>query len=562
MKPRALVFIPLVGFAAGWFLGEVRHAQFQADDLLPGGHVTAPSNITNSVADGKTAATNGSFALGEAAKNAPEHRRTESESLRAALSHPSALHRIGAFAVLLDGLTPSQFAALNAQLKQLRPVPEQSILTLFFQRWTQVAPEAALQAAPTEDLYYSALWTWAHRNPAAALAGCKQFASIHLFHTATLEDEILGFAMPKPGQLPPRDALRRIRELRGERKASRAVALAIGEILEDWAKIDPEAAWREALALPIEQGEGSSRERAIQVVLRQHAASNPQEALAWLKALPTDAEREMFEGTYVGALVTSGKARQAREYALALPQGPARQDAIGTLADALFQKDPETSKALIADLPDEDWRDPTALRRAIEWWVDNDDWRTAIAVFRRRFPADVPSGAAQDAAYDDMFDCFARDHPREASELFISLPERIGSKLLQMSILDFCEQDPAAAAEWVAALPQGTSREKLMGQVAENWTGFGAVQVTQWLDKLPPDSGKFAAIEGFAKATMSTSPDDALAWLHVVPDETERIERLRRVWQNWTDREAAQRWANTSRELSENERSALEKMSK
>lgn len=101
-----------------------------------------------------------------------------------------------------------------------------------------------------------------------------------------------------------------------------------------------------------------------------------------------------------------------------------------------------------------------------------------------------------------------------------------------------------------------------MGQVAENWTRFGSTLVTQWLDKLPSDAGKSAAIEGFARATMSTSPDDALAWLHTVPNETERIERLRRVWQNWTDREAAKRWAETSPELTEAERVALHEIPK
>ena len=116
--------------------------------------------------------------------------------------------------------------------------------------------------------------------------------------------------------------------------------------------------------------------------------------------------------------------------------------------------------------------------------------------------------------------------------------------------------------EWAAALPPGPTRETIFGQMGGLWTRFGATQVTQWLDTLQPDAGKSAAIEGFAKAIISTSPDEALAWIHAVPSENERLDRLCRVWRAWTDREAAQRWVETSRELTDAERAALQRISK
>ncbi len=234
--------------------------------------------------------------------------------------------------------------------------------------------------------------------------------------------------------------MRRIRELQGDREATGAVANAMSEILRDWAKTEPEVAWREALALPAEEGEGRTREQAMDAVVREHTARNPDEMLAWIKALPDETKRGRLETVYVSSLVEAGKARQAREYALAMPEGAPRQNAIGALADALFQKDSKSAKAFVADLPDADWRDPTKLRHVFERWVDTDpEPERAIDVFLRRFPADAPSGPAQDAAYDDMFDVFAANHPREASEFFLKLPDRIGSKLLEMGIRDFCE---------------------------------------------------------------------------------------------------------------------------
>jgi hypothetical protein len=156
-----------------------------------------------------------------------------------------------------------------------------------------------------------------------------------------------------------------------------------------------------------------------------------------------------------------------------------------------------------------------------------------------------------------MFFLWSGRHPREASEFFLKLPESIGAKQLESAVSNFAYNDPTAAGDWAAALPPGATRDKLLAQVAGDWMRRGVVEVTQWLDRLPQESGKSAAIEGFAKAVMSTSPDDALDWLRAVPNETERLERLRRVWRQWLDREAALRWVETSPALSDVERKAL-----
>ena len=105
-------------------------------------------------------------------------------------------------------------------------------------------------------------------------------------------------------------------------------------------------------------------------------------------------------------------------------------------------------------------------------------------------------------------------------------------------------------------------RDEIMEELASAWSRHEVTQVTQWLERLSTDSGDRAAIEGFAKTIISTRPDDALTWLHAVPDEQERLDRLRRVWQQWPDREAAQQWVETSRELTDAERAALQKISK
>ena len=185
----------------------------------------------------------------------------------------------------------------------------------------------------------------------------------------------------------------------------------------------------------------------------------------------------------------------------------------------------------------------------------------ATEVLLKNFPADVHPSPEQQSAYERMMFYFAPRDPRASSEFLLKLPKEVREKLLPGSVSSFCYDDAPAAAAWAVALPAGNDRDKILGQVAANWAKQGASQVTQWLDSLPQDSGKSAAVESFAGTIVSTSADDALAWLRTVPDEADRLERLGRVWKNWSDREAARQWLENSAQLTTNERIALKKLS-
>jgi hypothetical protein len=478
------------------------------------------------------------------------------ESLRQVLNHPSTLHRLGAFAALLENLTPAQFAALYADLSTIDSGRDYEVRTFFFRRWTLVAPEAALAAAMKEDKYWVVFAAWAERDPEAALAQFDKTTSITGFSAIALRDRMRALAMPKPGQLPPATAMKRIRELQGEGGATPAVLNAMAEIVRDWANTDPQAAWREALALPAEGNAKDVRAWAMTVLVYKMAAADPEGVLQWINALP-EPERQAMQPEYVDGLASAGKTSQAREYAMAMAEGPARQKAMAGIANALYGKDAEAAKAFITRLPDSDWQDPSVFSGVFERWLSADPAR-ATEVLLKRFPANPSVGPAQQRAYAHMFFFWSnRADPKGVGEFFLKLPESVGGSELTKLASVFTATDPAGAAEWVTSLPNSARRDNLLTQIANEWAGAKVPEVATWIDKLPQGSGKSAAIEGFAKAIISTNPDDALAWLHSVPDEGERIERLSRVWRNWTDREMATKWAETCPLLSEAERRAL-----
>jgi hypothetical protein len=472
------------------------------------------------------------------------------------LGHASALHRIGAFAPLLDHLSAAGFAGLNAELDAMDPSPDVEILALFFRRWAQVSPEAAFAAAEKKKLWQPVLFAWVERDPDAALAQFEKMPPGSGFFAGSMRDQLRALAMPKPGQLPPQDAVRRISELQGDGDATPAVLNAMAAILQDWAKTDPQGAWRAALALSSTGKARETREWALGSVIRSQVGSDPDVVLGWLQALPDGEDRATLEASYVSAVAWAGKSRQAREFALAMPEGPARQHAIADVTAALFRRDPDAAKAFIVNLPAADWRDPSIFQNVFDVWLGRDP-EGATAGLLKRFPKDAPSGSEEQQAYERMFFMWSARHPREASEFFLKLPEAVGAKLLDKSIATYAYQEPEAAADWAAALPPGATRDRALAEVATMWTRRGVTSVTNWLQQLPEDSGRSAAIESFANVVVSTSPDDALAWLRAIPGENDRMQRLQRVWGQWTDRDAARRWLETSTELTDSERNAL-----
>ncbi len=244
---------------------------------------------------------------------------------------------------------------------------------------------------------------------------------------------------------------------------------------------------------------------------------------------------------------------------MAMPEGSARQHAVGGLAATLFQKDAAGAKAFVASLPAADWQDPSVFREFFRRWLKTEP-EQATDVLLKRIPADAHPSPEQQAEYDQMFLSWADSKPRAASEFLLKLAPEVRAKSLSRAVASFCFDDPAGAAAWAGSLPAGSDRDKILGQVAENWAKQGVAQVTQWLDTLPADSGKSAAVESFARTIISTSADDALAWLRAVPDESDRLARLGRVWASWSDREAARQWLENSPELTATEREALRKL--
>ncbi len=311
MKLSPFFLLPLIGFAAGWLAGS------SADTAMvrPATEPAAPTRRDTKIEEGGNRA--------PATEHGNETRPLPAipvETLRAALNHPSLFHRLGAMAPLFQNLSAAQFSALRAEFATLDPPPDAAILALFYQRWAQAAPEAAVDATVEEHLkgnlsfWQPALLAWGESDPDAALARFEKLTFVSGFFARSTRDLLRELAMPKPGQLPPAQAVRRIRELQGDGESTPAIANSMAAILREWVKTDPQAAWAEALAIPSAGHGGETQEWALSALLHAQTNIDPRVAEQWIDALPNSAQREKLEADYASDLEWAGKPNQARQY--------------------------------------------------------------------------------------------------------------------------------------------------------------------------------------------------------------------------------------------------------
>ena len=107
-------------------------------------------------------------------------------------------------------------------------------------------------------------------------------------------------------------------------------------------------------------------------------------------------------------------------------------------------------------------------------------------------------------------------------------------------------QPGAAAAAWVAQLPEGPTCRDLAQQVAIAWANSDLAAAAHWVNSLPDGGVKSAAVLGFGYEAARADPMTALAVAAALPASPDRDEMLIHAASQWaaTDPAAAMAWAS------------------
>jgi hypothetical protein len=534
MKSRLLWLLPVFAFLAGRLIQPLTVSDSRASDEAVDFKSNSASSNSASASPTTTPARGGQKSL-----LAGPSRISPQDALRL----PGKLHRLAAFADFLATATSTELAALQREWA-LHPEKYDLYWPLLFDRWVEIDLESAL--ANRGSHLHVIMKAWATRDPVAALAWIDK----HAADNNELRGNVIEYLLPKPGDFPPLEALRRIREIQGDRKYNPTYRNAINGIIAHWAKQDPKAAWQEAMQ--VGDPDSKTRGKALGSALSAIVNANPSLARELFDGLAEGKLKDDVADDFALALLRNGMA-VARDFVLSLPDGPGRKASLNALSGNLKIED---LGPFLNSLPAGETQDPARFSGALEHWFAREP-AAAGAFVKARLPADLQLTKEQDSQYRWMFVGWVGKEPRAAAEYLRELPPAIGAKTLDYAVQRMLGENFAETVQWVTGNPPSPGRDQMFASVAATWSEKSPKEAAAWLDTLPASSSKSAAVESFAGKIMSTNPDDALAWLQSLPDEKDRAERLGRVWRSWQDREAANRWRDTSPTLTAAEKAAL-----
>ena len=88
------------------------------------------------------------------------------------------------------------------------------------------------------------------------------------------------------------------------------------------------------------------------------------------------------------------------------------------------------------------------------------------------------------------------------------------------------EQDPEAAAQWLASLPDDAESKPAAEGLALAWASYDEFAASTWAASLPAGPSRDAAAASLSYSFARDQPDEAWQWASSISDSAERDECL------------------------------------
>ena len=300
------------------------------------------------------------------------------------------------------------------------------------------------------------------------------------------------------------------------------------------------------------------RAAALRAVVEGWSGKDPGGAKAWFAQVSDEAVRRDVAPALIAGL-TREDADAALALARSLPAGWDREQALGAVANALFDRSrPDEAVKVAAEIPIDAGN--ADLAQFYQRWIAANGGAATRSMMERATRSEEERAAVEELLTPTAR--FSRDPAAVAAALAEVQEVAVDDfrrRLLENVTSQWASRDVAKARTWAESLPEGAARERALTGVAAGWTGTSMNEVTAWLDALPASASREAAVGRFARKILPRDPGSALAWMRTIPDETTRTTLLQNAWQEWIkrDRAPAERWRDTSPDLQPAERARL-----
>jgi hypothetical protein len=209
-------------------------------------------------------------------------------------------------------------------------------------------------------------------------------------------------------------------------------------------------------------------------LLRRWAAGDGGAAAAWAEQLPAGPARENALSS-VAIEWANADLKSAAAWARQLPDKLESHAALLAVANEAVRTEPLAALRLVVNLPADAGRDDLIHRAAMDWTTQDAD--AAVT-----WTETIPDDALRVQVLSDEAVALAQQNPVMAATVAV---EKLPAGQLQegavISIIErWAQRDPEAAAEWVAQFPASPLRATAIENLMRQWSQIDAESAEQW----------------------------------------------------------------------------------
>lgn len=328
---------------------------------------------------------------------------------------------------------------------------------------------------------------------------------------------------------------------------------ALRGVLQDWAKVNPDAAvayWNSHAELPSDISLGVSMFSSSTIPDPAKAAAL---ALSFRNASSIDTNSEL---NFALQNWVQKDAAAARAWAVGLPPGAQRDRALRALANALVETEPQAALDALAQMTATGSR-KGALATLLTAWMRADP-QAAIA-----YVSKMPEAEAKDVAASLSYSMNALTI-EEQGRLLGQLPDGATRTAMMGTVVRNHTRAGryGDAATLLNAMPDSSERDRALHELGIEWAGKDPAAVQAYLKQEADSSDRDLLVAGYAAALASTDAQGALATVAGIPDKMVQRTALRNVYMKWrlADLQAADAWLQTTPLVGNIERESMRRM--
>lgn len=321
-------------------------------------------------------------------------------------------------------------------------------------------------------------------------------------------------------------------------------------VFSEWSKADVSAAIAYSNAHPDLPVDSFS----FSLALNQLAEKEPLRAANLALTFKDESRRSIALTNLMGTWVESDPAA-ALKWAQALSNPKLRHDAIAATVGAWAKSDPAAALAYVQAIPNAETR-TESFKKAWTDWFKNSPKEAAAYLGSTTDEKLLQSVRFYFSILSEGFS------PKERASLLAQIPagkikEDISSAMTDSQIRKG-QFNPAL--ELLNAMPDSSGRDRNVVKLGLEWGKTDLAAASAWLKLQPDSTDRDLATAGFVSALARTDPTSAIQWTETIPDQRVRKDALMNVAVGWlkSDSAKAEVWIETVPSFSASDKKTIQ----